>query len=617
LASPAINSRIARFACGWATGLARMNNDHYTVVHAKEKITYSAFRQIRSVMLSTLLYGLLALLSISLSWQGSMATVWFANAIGIVAFASHSYRLWPLHALGLAAAIVGANYLTGTSWANSLMYVPGNMVEMLVGGFLLRRQFKDAGFFYSITNLLLLFWLGVVVPVFFGSLVSIGLLYSKTQILEQDLFMHWVEGSLIGGTAVLPLAYWLRVFGPQKLIRQFQHSQLLLAVMMAVLVTVLTPLVLPFPFIYISLPLFYVAYTHGISGTVVANALVALSVCVLIVLGGILAQPALYSSLQALYYLPIMAILIPPLLLAVALEIAQSSNNALIKSERRYYSLYQSTPAMLYSTTPDGKINNVNELWLKTLGYEYEAVIGQQPERFFTPDSARVMREEIQPLITQEGLCRNIPLQIQTSAGEPIHVLFTASTEKNAQGQIIRTQAVLLNTDETVRAQLLAYHDALTQLPNRLLLNDRISQAIHSASRKQSQFAVVFLDLDYFKEINDTLGHEIGDLLLIEVAQRLNQTVRSCDTVSRLGGDEFVLLLTDLSQGFEAEQIASKIVEQIIRPYVINGHRIECSASLGLAFYPEHGNDAASLLRSADTAMYEAKRCGRNCFRRS
>lgn len=160
----------------------------------------------------------------------------------------------------------------------------------------------------------------------------------------------------------------------------------------------------------------------------------------------------------------------------------------------------------------------------------------------------------------------------------------------------------------------LAHHDFLTSLPNRLLLNDRIAQAIELAKRHGTQIAVLFLDLDNFKHINDSLGHVIGDTLLQSVAQRLGTCVRGSDTVSRQGGDEFVILLAEYKHENDAALIARKIVAMLALPHTIAEHKLHATTSLGISVYPADGQDAETLIKNADTAMYHAKEKGRNNY---
>ena len=170
-------------------------------------------------------------------------------------------------------------------------------------------------------------------------------------------------------------------------------------------------------------------------------------------------------------------------------------------------------------------------------------------------------------------------------------------------------------SDHARLLESLALNDPLTELANRRLLADRMSMALVHARRNKSAMAVVYLDLDGFKQINDTLGHGAGDLLLKMVAERLTATVREGDTVARMGGDEFVIALWQVKGPGDAAVAASKVIEAISRPYVLDGQPVRITASAGVAIYPVDGADADTLMKCADLALYEAKRSGKNTCR--
>jgi diguanylate cyclase (GGDEF)-like protein len=161
----------------------------------------------------------------------------------------------------------------------------------------------------------------------------------------------------------------------------------------------------------------------------------------------------------------------------------------------------------------------------------------------------------------------------------------------------------------------MALHDALTGLPNRRLLMDRLSLAIAHARRNKSTMAVMYLDLDGFKQINDTLGHDAGDALLCAVATRLVSAVRQEDTVARLGGDEFVIALWELNHPDSVSSLVSKIIQTVSQPYSIDGRTLCMTVSVGIGIYPTHGEDVETLMKGADKALYEAKRTGKNDYR--
>lgn len=164
------------------------------------------------------------------------------------------------------------------------------------------------------------------------------------------------------------------------------------------------------------------------------------------------------------------------------------------------------------------------------------------------------------------------------------------------------------------RLRHMAQHDPLTDLPNRVLFDEHMGAALAAARREGTRFGLMFIDLDRFKSINDSMGHRIGDLLLLEVSQRLRQAVRESDIPARIGGDEFVVLLRNLHHAGDALMVAEKIRARLNSPFSLEGHACSISASIGIAIHPEHGKDAIALARNADTAMYQAKEGGRNAI---
>jgi diguanylate cyclase (GGDEF)-like protein len=190
----------------------------------------------------------------------------------------------------------------------------------------------------------------------------------------------------------------------------------------------------------------------------------------------------------------------------------------------------------------------------------------------------------------------------------------------DARGEVIGTVGCARDITERKASeafvQHLAHHDVLTDLPNRALLIDRLRQALAQARRDRGELAVLFIDLDRLKPVNDTFGHDVGDLLLQEVANRLRSvTTRQSDTVSRVGGDEFVILLQRVNNTQDAATVAKKVLEALSQSFVVNfQHTIDISASIGIAVFPQHGDEVERLLRHADSAMYAAKKSGRNAY---
>jgi diguanylate cyclase (GGDEF)-like protein/PAS domain S-box-containing protein len=232
-------------------------------------------------------------------------------------------------------------------------------------------------------------------------------------------------------------------------------------------------------------------------------------------------------------------------------------------------------------------------------------------------DDRDSIRSALQQLLAGETPNR-LQYRVQMAKRGERHLESEASLIHDASGKV--TQIVMISRDITERKEMEAYilhqsfHDALTGLPNRLLLVDRMKQATAHLGRKNAPVAVLFIDLDRFKDINDTLGHAAGDRLLQEIAERLGKCVRDGDTVARLSGDEFVVLLAGLNDVQDAALVADKIVAAVAAPCRISGTELRVSPSIGIAVFPDDGHDIDELLRNADTAMYHAKQEGRGRF---
>ncbi|HSN20323.1 MAG TPA: PAS domain-containing protein [Usitatibacter sp.] len=203
--------------------------------------------------------------------------------------------------------------------------------------------------------------------------------------------------------------------------------------------------------------------------------------------------------------------------------------------------------------------------------------------------------------------------------GSVIWVEWHHSALRDDAGRLVSILSLAQDVSSRIQAeerlQYMATHDGLTGLPNSVLLNDRLDAALVRARRSHARVAVMFLDLDHFKDVNDTLGHRVGDLLLKELARRIRGALRQSDVLARVSGDEFVVMLEDFPDENAPELVARKVLDEVRRPFQIEGHEIHVSGSLGLALHPEDGSDVEALLKNADAAMYHAKELGRNGFR--
>ena len=210
--------------------------------------------------------------------------------------------------------------------------------------------------------------------------------------------------------------------------------------------------------------------------------------------------------------------------------------------------------------------------------------------------------------------------RIKTPSGQIKWMRSISQPRRLDDGSIVWDGIFLDVTEQkqaTERIEHLAHHDTLTGLANRNLLTERLESAVARGARYDRQFAVMWIDLDRFKRVNDTFGHEAGDIVLKEVAVRLQSKLRTADTVARMGGDEFVVLVEEMRSREDVDTVAQKILASLDEEFSVNGARCELGASIGIAFFPGDGNDADSLLKNADDAMYRAKGSGRNAYQYS
>jgi diguanylate cyclase (GGDEF)-like protein/PAS domain S-box-containing protein len=267
-------------------------------------------------------------------------------------------------------------------------------------------------------------------------------------------------------------------------------------------------------------------------------------------------------------------------------------------------------------TDANNKIISVNRSFVEITGYAPEDVVGKDPKILSSGLQSQEFYAHMWAAILQTGSWQG-EIWDRRKNGEVYPEALTIIRVKNIDGVIINHLAIFSDISERKmaqeRIQQLAHYDVLTGLPNRVLFTDRLAQAMISAQRNHNKIALLFLDIDRFKQINDTLGHGAGDRLLQNVGQRLLSCVREQDTVSRQGGDEFIVVLSDAS-ALGAERVAQKILQSILHPYVIEQHDLRITASIGIALYPDHAQDSETLIKYADVAMYQAKESGRNCY---
>lgn len=269
-------------------------------------------------------------------------------------------------------------------------------------------------------------------------------------------------------------------------------------------------------------------------------------------------------------------------------------------------------------TDTSGNITDVNPAFCEITGFNREEVIGKGPQILNSGKHSPEFFDNMWQSIIEHGYWQG-EVWNRRKNGELYAELLTISALTDDDGQSRHFVGLFSDITQTKQQQetleLMAHYDVLTKLPNRVLFADRFTQAMAHSNRTETMLAICFLDLDSFKPVNDTYGHEVGDQLLIEVALRLQKNVRDEDTISRFGGDEFAILFRDIESQSECEFMLRRIHESLSQPYNVNDMRIEISASSGVTFYPQENADLDTLLRHADQTMYQAKLAGRNTYK--
>lgn len=297
----------------------------------------------------------------------------------------------------------------------------------------------------------------------------------------------------------------------------------------------------------------------------------------------------------------------------------QSKTTQLVANEARWRSLLEQVHLIGIGLDRMGCVTYVNPFFCHVTGYEKEEVIGRHWFSNFLPkENEQKLAESFDTIREGENTSQYLN-PIITSKGEIRYISWFNARLTDDKGEFDGSMSI--GEDITARQELekrldyLAYHDTLTGLPNRTLFIDRLEHAVERAQRDNTLLALLMIDLDQFKTVNDSLGHMAGDMLLKVAAERFHSAIRTSDTVARLGGDEFTVLLENIKYVDGIEEIADKILKEFSRPFEVENNRLYISASIGIVMYPMADDEIGDLLKAADTAMYHAKASGRNCYR--
>jgi diguanylate cyclase (GGDEF)-like protein/PAS domain S-box-containing protein len=279
--------------------------------------------------------------------------------------------------------------------------------------------------------------------------------------------------------------------------------------------------------------------------------------------------------------------------------------------------VFENTNESILITDANNNVVAANEAFTSMTGYKLEEIMGKNPRFLSSGDHDESFYRGMWRALQGDGYWQGEVID-KNKAGQRFHQNLSINVVKNEQDVVTHYISVASDISERKEydknVHFLAYYDVLTGLPNRALMRDRLGQLIASSHRDNTEFALLFLDLDRFKYINDSMGHSIGDKLLQSVAQRLQACIREGDTVSRIGGDEFIVLLREVNEA-EVTAVADKLLNTLATPFNLSGQEVSTYASVGIAMYPKHATDVDVLMKNADAAMYNAKENGRNNYK--
>jgi diguanylate cyclase (GGDEF)-like protein/PAS domain S-box-containing protein len=364
------------------------------------------------------------------------------------------------------------------------------------------------------------------------------------------------------------------------------------------------------PLYLLFVPVIWIAVRRGLPGAILAT--FAISVGMTFAAWISQAPSGTLPKLQ----LAMLALGLTGLCLGAVVTERKKAEQTVRESEKRYRLLFERNLAGVFRTTFAGRFVECNYAAARMFGYDSPEELMAVPVP--TLYDAASDREAFLTKLKSEKSVANHEMRFRRKNGESAWAMLNVSLAEDDSDTANIVQGTLVDITERKVAeekiQSLAYYDVLTGLPNRILLRDRLSNALAAARRHKHKVAILFFDLDAFKTANDSLGHSVGDLLLHGVAERLKRCAREEDTVARLGGDEFLVVLTHVNDISEAAVSAERFMDALTARFVIQGHSLSIGCSLGISIFPEHGADSETLIKHADAAMYSAKEGGRNNF---
>lgn len=319
-------------------------------------------------------------------------------------------------------------------------------------------------------------------------------------------------------------------------------------------------------------------------------------------------------------FLIIPLILLSSIYFLMLLQKISKINNNLEESRKFLSDLFEAAPDAMLIINGDGLITEANQQACNLFDYSRKNLVGTSvellmPQRF---RKHHVKNREDSFNVTEARMLNN-DLELYALGKDnkeiPVEISLSYTMRNNEKNAIVTLRDITEKKRVEENIKYLAQYDQLTNIPNRALFNDRLKHAIEKAQRKKNKIGLMFVDLDGFKKVNDSFGHQAGDELLQIIAERLSNIVRTEDTVARLGGDEFIIIIEELKHSDYAAIVAKKVLQSVGDVIYLSGQEVTVSASIGISIFPDNGIDATSLIKNADISMYQAKKQGKNCYK--
>jgi PAS domain S-box-containing protein len=426
---------------------------------------------------------------------------------------SRRVRDWGILLVGIAGANLAANAVFRDSLWLTLSFIPGNVVEIVLSAYLIRRFCVMADCISRVGTLLTALVLGGIGPTLVGALLGAATLASYRLAPFSKVWFSWFAGSALGSVSILPLGLFLVSRGWRSLAATLGRPAVVAVLVVAIAVSLWAPTSLPFPYVYVSVALVLVATVGHFAGAALAVLACSLIIGTLIATGNFQLQPGTGVFREALFYLPLLLTLLPPMLLAATLERVTHQVEQIAERETYFRSLYEKTPAMMHSTDKLGNLIGVSEIWLNRLGYEKHEVLGRKFAEFLSPTSKRHAAQVIDPRIRLDDQVKDAEHQLVAKTGELVDVLLSAISEIDAQGQTLRTLTVLTDVTEQKRlaAKLAAEQEALHKSEERLRhITDNVPALIAFVDKEERyRFVNRTYEEWYGKSLQDIVGRSI------------------------------------------------------------------------------------------------------------